>query len=341
MATKEGSKAGRAAKAAGAVKPADRIKNTRPDAMDFRDVMFVPTLIEVPTTRPLADYKKVKVPILDQGREGACTGFGLATVANYLLRVRRVVPDPVQVSARMLYENARRYDEWPGVNYDGSSARGAMKGWHKHGVCSERDWPYLLGPKDPKGLTDFRTSEALKRPLGAYCRVNHKDLIAMHAAIAEVGILYATATVHAGGFLRGKGKLAAIDYEPSPEHGVAGYPYLLVTGRLLEHYNVGTMTRRTALAGLVAEDALEIHPEDALREGVADGTRVRVESRWGAVEVTARLAPRISPGTLFLTFHFPETHANRLTGPVLDPQSKCPQYKATAVRVVPTNDDHG
>jgi len=198
MATKDGSRAGRAAKAAGAVTPADRIKNARPDAMDFRDVMFVPTLIEVPTTRPLADYKKVKVPILDQGREGACTGFGLATVANYLLRVRRVVPDPVQVSARMLYENARRYDEWPGVNYDGSSARGAMKGWHKHGVCSERDWPYLLGPKDPKGLTDFRTSEALKRPLGAYSRVNHKDLIAMHAAITEVGILYATATVHTG-----------------------------------------------------------------------------------------------------------------------------------------------
>lgn len=145
-----------------------------------------------------------------------------------------------------------------------------------------------------------------------------------------------TATVHAGAFLRGRGKLAAIDYEPSPEHGVAGYPYLLVTGRLLEHYNVGTMTRRTALSGLVAEDVLEIHPEDALRDGVADGATVRVESRWGAIDVKARHAPRVSPGTLFLTFHFPETHANRLTGPVLDPQSKCPQYKATAVRVLPT-----
>lgn len=144
-----------------------------------------------------------------------------------------------------------------------------------------------------------------------------------------------TATLHAGGFLRGKGKLAAIDYEPSPEHGVAGYPYLLVTGRLLEHYNVGTMTRRTAPAGLVAEDVLEIHPEDALRDGVADGSQVRVESRWGVIELTARHAPRVAPGTLFLTFHFPETHANRLTGPVLDPQSKCPQYKATAVRVLP------
>lgn len=198
MATRRGATTGRKTKAVGKVAPAARIKNARPDAMDFRDVMFVPTLIEVPTTRPLADYKKVKVPILDQGTEGACTGFGLATVANYLLRVRRIVPDRVPVSARMFYENARRYDEWPGVDYDGSSARGAMKGWHKHGVCAEIDWPYQLGTKDPKGMNDFRTSEALKRPLGAYCRVNHKDLIAMHAAITEVGILYATATVHTG-----------------------------------------------------------------------------------------------------------------------------------------------
>jgi formate dehydrogenase major subunit len=150
-----------------------------------------------------------------------------------------------------------------------------------------------------------------------------------------------TATVHAGGFLRGRGKLVAIDYEPSPEHGVAGYPYLLVTGRLLEHYNVGTMTRRTPLSRLVAEDVLEIHPEDGVRDGVGDGSRIRIESRWGSIEVTARHAPRVAPGTLFLTFHYPETHANRLTGPVLDPQSKCPQYKATAVRVLPTIHDHG
>ncbi|WP_193212686.1 formate dehydrogenase subunit alpha [Luteolibacter marinus] len=150
-----------------------------------------------------------------------------------------------------------------------------------------------------------------------------------------------TACVHAGGFLRGKGKLVAIAHEPSPEHGVAGYPYLLVTGRLLEHYNVGTMTRRSPLAGLVSADVLEIHPSDALREGFRDGARVRVESRWGGTEVPVRHSPRIAPGTLFLSFHFPETHANRLTGPTLDPLSKCPQFKATAVRVrSPEPHDH-
>lgn len=97
----------------------------------------------------------------------------------------------------MLYEMAKRYDEWSGEDYDGSSARGAMKGWHKHGVCSEELWRYSVDCVD-KHLTKERLGDAVRRPLGAYYRVNHKDLIAMHSALAEVGILYATATVHQG-----------------------------------------------------------------------------------------------------------------------------------------------
>jgi len=179
-------------------KPVERKLNVRPDTLDFRDRMFEATLIEVPTHIPLAAWRKFRVPVLDQGKEGACTGFGLATVANYLLSRRKVVPDSAPVSARMLYEMARRYDEWPGEDYSGSSARGAMKGWHKHGVCQEDDWPYDLGPKDAKGLTQARTADAMRRPLGAYLRVNHQDLVAMHSALAEVGVLFASATVHQG-----------------------------------------------------------------------------------------------------------------------------------------------
>lgn len=174
-----------------------RVYNVRPDTMDFRDKMYEATLIEVPKRIALEDYRKVKVPILDQGAEGACTGFGLATVTNYLLRKRKEVKGKDSVSPRMLYEMAKRYDEWPGEKYDGSSARGAMKGWHKHGVCNESLWIY--DPKKPDAkLTEARIADAANRPLGAYFRVNHKDLVAMHAALAEVGILYATATVHAG-----------------------------------------------------------------------------------------------------------------------------------------------
>ena len=173
-----------------------RTLDARPDTLDFRDRMFEPTLIEVPVRRPLQEYRRIGIPILDQGAEGACTGFGLSTVVHCLLRTRKVVPDRAQVSPRMLYDMARRYDEWPGESYDGSSARGAMKGWHKHGVCSARHWKYQGKQTQPLFTDRFR--DALRRPLGAYFRVNHKDIIAMHAAISEVGVLYATAQVHEG-----------------------------------------------------------------------------------------------------------------------------------------------
>jgi hypothetical protein len=187
-------------KAVAKVKPPSiaRIFNARPDTLDFRDKMYTPTLIEVPTTVPIDSYLRHKIPVLDQGQEGACTGFGLATVANYLLARRVCVPDRNCVSPRMFYELARRYDEWPGEAYSGSSARGAMKGWNKHGVCAEEDWKYEVEEDQRDGFTHERMASAKRRPLGAYFRVNHLDLIAMHAAIAEVGVLYATANVHEG-----------------------------------------------------------------------------------------------------------------------------------------------
>jgi predicted alpha/beta hydrolase family esterase len=178
-----------------------RTFDARRDTLDFRDKMYAPTLIEVPTEIRLETYRAHRIPILNQGTEGACTGYGLATVVNYLLKTRKVVSDCVPVSARMLYELAKRYDEWPGENYSGSSARGAMKGWHKHGVCAEALWeskPTKANKGQFQGLNAARTADALRRPLGAYYRVNHKDIVAMHSAIAEVGILYATADVHAG-----------------------------------------------------------------------------------------------------------------------------------------------
>lgn len=166
--------------------------NVRPDTLDFRDRMFTPTLVEVPTRIDLESYRKYRVPVLDQGSEGACTGFGLATVVNYLMRKRTVIPDKINVSSHMLYFLAKRYDEWSGENYDGSSPRGAMKGWQKHGVCSQELWD------KKKRLVVEVSEDAVTRPLGAYYRVNHKDLVAMHSALAEVGILYASAVVHSG-----------------------------------------------------------------------------------------------------------------------------------------------
>src|SRR4051812_45157262 len=74
-----------------------------PDTIDFRDKMYVPTLVEVPATSDLEGYKAAGIPVLDQGREGACTGYGLATVVNFLLRSGRSPHAQDEVSARMLY----------------------------------------------------------------------------------------------------------------------------------------------------------------------------------------------------------------------------------------------
>ena len=148
-----------------------------------------------------------------------------------------------------------------------------------------------------------------------------------------------TATIHSDGFLRGRGRLVTLDFVPSPEHRQDGYPFLLITGRALEHYNVGTMTRRTPNRKLLPTDFLEIHSTDAARHNVEDGQIVQVQSRWGSTQVPARVTERVSPGILFLTFHFPETHANVLTSPYVDPQSKCPEYKVTAVAIAPLGNE--
>ncbi len=187
----------------------DRVLNVRKDTLDFRDLMYTPTLVEVPTYRKLEDYRAVEVPILDQGAQGACTGFGLATVVHYLLRTRKIIPDTTAVSPHMLYDLARRYDEWAGESYEGSSCRGAMKGWHKHGVCRAPLWP---AAKPGAPLAEPIVADACARPLGAYYRVNHCDLVALHTAITEAGVLFASANVHAGWDAPGKdGRIARGD----------------------------------------------------------------------------------------------------------------------------------
>ena len=174
-----------------------RVFDARPDTADFRDRIFEPTLVDVPTEVPLEDFIAQGVPVLDQGGDGACAAFALATVAHALLRRRRPRPDAARVSPRMFYDMARRYDEWEGEGYSGTSCRGAMKGWHRHGVCAEELWPWSPGlALEP--YTDARARDALRNPLGAYARVNHRDLVAMHAAFAETGVLYVSSAVHAG-----------------------------------------------------------------------------------------------------------------------------------------------
>src|SRR5204863_1947703 len=94
------------------------------------------------------------------------------------------------------YEMARRYDDWPGEGYEGSSARGAIKGWVAHGVCDVKNWADTdFGTEH---LTTDVAADALGTPGGAYYRVSHDRVRDMHAAIQETGVIYATLMVHEG-----------------------------------------------------------------------------------------------------------------------------------------------
>ncbi len=139
-----------------------------------------------------------------------------------------------------------------------------------------------------------------------------------------------TPMLHGDAFPRGRGRLASVEYVPSPGLGGA---LTLVTGRVLEHYNAGTMTRRTANADIVGADQLEIHPEDARARGLADGDGVTVTSATGVAHAVARVTERVAPGVVFLSFHFPATGTNEVVGEVRDRLTDCPEYKVTAVEV--------
>jgi predicted molibdopterin-dependent oxidoreductase YjgC len=109
----------------------------------------------------------------------------------------------------------------------------------------------------------------------------------------------------------------------------------LTTGRQLFHYNVGTQTRRTAVVELTKaeKERVRLHPKDARRLGIDDGEVVRVVSRRGSVEVEAEITKATKPGTVFMTFHFPETRTNLLLSSAADEYTGCPEYKVSAVRL--------
>jgi hypothetical protein len=160
-----------------------------PDMPDIRDRIYQPHLRAL---HP-AIYPRIAFPILDQGPQSSCTGFSLAHLIDFL-RFREVGGNyPERVSARMLYEMAKRNDEWDGTAYEGSSIRGAIKGFFRSGVCSDK-----LAPAHATGewaLTYDMAKEARETRLGAFFRVE-PDISDYHAALNEVGAIYASAQIH-------------------------------------------------------------------------------------------------------------------------------------------------
>lgn len=222
--------------------------DARPDRIDLRDKPYNPPLVPLNEEWPEPAVVENHFPayiknqlILNQGHEGACTGFGLACTINYLFWRKQVVEQqgkaaPKKVSERMLYHLARFYDEWPGEDYSGSSCRGAIKAWHKHGVCSQDCWPYqdkAGNIKFIKPRADWHQDAAL-RPLGVYYRVDRTSLTQMQAAIQETGAIYVSANIHRNWNIRRHGptylshaKLPLIPWEEDTEPQ-GGHAFALV-----------------------------------------------------------------------------------------------------------------
>jgi len=144
-----------------------------------------------------------------------------------------------------------------------------------------------------------------------------------------------TEILHIDSFKRGLGSFQFADYRESSETQINGkdYPLILTTNRELEHYNCGTMTRRTRNAEILTEDVLLIHPDDAAAHFIADGDMVCVESVRGKVDVKARITDEVRPGVISTTFHFPEMTLNVVTSDEADSEALCPEYKVVAVRI--------
>ncbi|AOV02606.1 formate dehydrogenase subunit alpha [Delftia tsuruhatensis] len=144
-----------------------------------------------------------------------------------------------------------------------------------------------------------------------------------------------TSIMHRDRFVRGKGRFIITQYVATEEKVTQRFPLLLTTGRILSQYNVGAQTRRTHNSHWHSEDRLEIHPHDAEDRGIRDGDWVGIASRAGETVLRATVTERIQPGVVYTTFHFPESGANVITTDSSDWATNCPEYKVTAVQVLP------
>lgn len=144
-----------------------------------------------------------------------------------------------------------------------------------------------------------------------------------------------TPTMHIDEFVRGKGKFIITQFIATSEKVTQKYPLILTTGRILSQYNVGAQTRRTENVQWHSEDRLEIHPHDAEERGIKEGAWVGIESRAGQTVLRALITERVQPGVVYTTFHFPESGANVITTENSDWATNCPEYKVTAVQVMP------
>ena len=132
----------------------------------------------------------------------------------------------------------------------------------------------------------------------------------------------------------GRGKFVPADLITAAERPDAEYPMVLITGRQLEHWHTGSMTRRSSVLDYIEpEPVASLHPLDLEQLGVTPGDTLTIESRRGKISLYARADEGTPPGAVFVPFCYYEAAANMLTNPVLDPFGKIPEFKYCAVRL--------
>ena len=143
-----------------------------------------------------------------------------------------------------------------------------------------------------------------------------------------------TPILHVGQFSRGKGLFRPAAYTPSAEQPDGEYPLIMMTGRILYHYNACAMTDKTpGIVEIAGGSFIEVNDQDAGALGIQDGETVQVSSRRGSIETTARVSSKTSPGECWMPFHYVEGNCNWLTNAALDKIARAPEYKVCAVRI--------
>lgn len=213
----------------------------------------------------------------------------------------------------------------------------------------------VMPPK--AGYADWEVTQLLANALGYPMNYGHpSEIMAEIAALTPSfrGVTYekidhlgsvqwpcndaspeGTPIMHVDAFVRGKGRFMITKYVATDEKITQRFPLILTTGRILSQYNVGAQTRRTENVQWHSEDRLEIHPHDAEERGIREGDWVGVESRAGQTVLRATITENVQPGVVYTTFHFPESGANVITTDNSDWATNCPEYKVTAVQVMP------
>ncbi len=213
----------------------------------------------------------------------------------------------------------------------------------------------VMPPK--AGYSDWEATQLLANALGYPMNYAHpSEIMAEIAALTPTfrGVTYdkidrlgsvqwpcndaspeGTPIMHVDAFVRGKGRFIITKYVATDEKVTQRFPLILTTGRILSQYNVGAQTRRTENVKWHSEDRLEIHPHDAQERGIREDDWVGVESRAGQTVMRATISENMQPGVVYTTFHFPESGANVITTSNSDWATNCPEYKVTAVQVMP------